>query len=149
MYRRVNSGGFIGAMTLGIVIVMAVFTWVMWGMARQVFVLTDVMVELNGSFKSIVVDMNGMNENMVAMRGTMERMEVTMTTLSADIGEMNASMEGITADMGEMTAMMGGMTRSMQSMTVSMGQMTNDVGRASYAFSNPMSYMFGGSPFPF
>jgi len=83
------------------------------------------------------------------MRGTMERMEVTMTTLSADIGEMNASMEGITADMGEMTAMMGGMTRSMQAMTVSMGQMTNDVGRASYAFSNPMSYMFGGSPFPF
>jgi len=149
MYRRVNSGGFIGAMTLGIVIVMAVFTWVMWGMARQVFVLTDVMVELNTSFKSIVVDMNGMNENMVAMRGTMERMEVTMTTLSADIGEMNASMEGITADMGEMTAMMGGMTRSMQAMTVSMGQMTNDVGRASYAFSNPMSYMFGGSPFPF
>lgn len=149
MYRRVNSGGFIGAMTLGIVIVMAVFTWVMWGMARQVFVLTDVMVELNDSFKSIVVDMGGMNENMVAMRGAMDRMDATMATLSTDIGEMNASMEGITSDMGEMTAMMGGMTRSMQAMTVSMGQMTSDVGRASYAFSNPMSYMFGGGPFPF
>lgn len=149
MYRRVNSGGFIGAMTLGIVIVMAVFTWVMWGMARQVFVLTDVMVELNDSFKSIVVDMGGMNENMVAMRGAMDRMDATMATLSTDIGEMNASMEGITSDMGEMTAMMGGMTLSMQAMTVSMGQMTSDVGRASYAFSNPMSYMFGGGPFPF
>ncbi|GGD43557.1 hypothetical protein GCM10011358_29220 [Sinisalibacter lacisalsi] len=149
MYRRVNSGGFIGAMTLGIVIVMAIFTWVMWGMARQVYVLTDVMVDLNGSFKSMVTDMNGMNENMVAMRGAMDRMDASMATLSADIGEMNASMDGITADMGEMTAMMGGMTHSMQVMNANIGRMTNDVGRASYAFSNPASYMFGGGPFPF
>jgi archaellum component FlaC len=149
MYRRVNSGGFIGAMTLGIVIVMEVFTWVMWGMSRQVYVMTDVMVELNGSFKSMVIDMSGMTENMVAMRDSMERMDATMSTLSTDIGAMNTSMEGITSNMGEMTAMMGGMTRSMQAMTVSIGQMTNDVGRASYAFSNPMSYMFGGGPFPF
>jgi len=149
MYRRVNSGGFIGAMTLGIVIVMAVFTWVMWGMARQVFVLTDVMVELNGSFKSMVVDMGGMNENMEAMRGTMERMDSSIATLSVDIGQMNANMGDISTDMGEMTAMMGAMTHSMQAMTVSIGQMTADVGRASYAFSNPMSYMFGGGPFPF
>jgi len=44
MYRRVNSGRFIGLTTFLIVVVMAVFTWVMWGMAKQVFVLSDVML---------------------------------------------------------------------------------------------------------
>ncbi|TYB81387.1 hypothetical protein [Maritimibacter fusiformis] len=142
MYRRVNSGGFIGAMTLGIVIVMAVFTWVMWGMSRQVYVMTDVMVELNGSFKSMVVDMNDINVNMVAMRDSMGRMEGTMAGMSADIAAMSGNI-------GDMTGRMAQMTGTMQAMTANIARMIADVGRASYAFSNPASYMFGGGPFPF
>jgi hypothetical protein len=143
VYRRVNSGGFIGAMTLGIVIVMAVFTWVMWGMARQVYVMTDVMVELNDSFKSMVVDMHGMNDNMIAMRASMQSMDATIATLSTDIGAMSGNMQDMT---GRITQMTG----TMQAMSANIARMTVDVGRASYAFSNPMSYMFGGGgPFPF
>ena len=150
MYRRVNSGGFIGAMTLGIVIVMAIFTWVMYGMAKQVFILSDVMQELNGSFKAIVVDMDQMSGSMLAMRDAILHMDGTMNQLSVDMGEMNVNMSTITGDMHEMTQTMGTMTHSMQAMTVNISRMTADVGRASYAFSNPMSYMFGsGSPFPF
>lgn len=141
MYRRVNSGGFIGAMTLGIVIVMAIFTWVIWGMTRQVYILTDVMVEMNESFKVIVVDMNDMSKNMSAMQESMGRMDLAMATMTADMGEMNVGIS-------EMTDAMGSMDRSIQTMNVNMGKMTMDVGRATYAFSNPMSYMFGGM-FPF
>ena len=156
MYRRVNSGGFIGAMTLGIVIVMAIFTWVMYGMARQVYILTDVMLELNGSFKSMVVDMDEMSTNMLAMRDAIVNMDGTMNQLAGHMDEMNVNMGSMTVDMGDMsqdmdkmTATMGAMTNSMQAMTVNIGRMTSDVGRASHAFSNPMSYMFGGGPFPF
>jgi len=156
MYRRVNSGGFIGAMTLGIVIVMAIFTWVMYGMARQVYILTDVMLELNESFKSMVVDMDDMSGNMLLMRDAIVHMDGTMTGLHAEMSSMNGNMTAMTTDMasmsddmGRMTQTMGAMTNSMQAMTVSIGRMTSDVGRASHAFSNPMSYMFGGGPFPF
>ena len=156
MYRRVNSGGFIGAMTLGIVIVMAIFTWVMYGMARQVYILTDVMLELNGSFKSMVVDMDQMSNSMLAMRDSIVHMDGTMNKLLLDMNQMNVSMGtmsqdmgSMSADMSQMTGTMAGMTNSMQAMTVSIGRMTSDVGRASHAFSNPMSYMFGGGPFPF
>lgn len=109
-------------MALGIVIVMAIFTWVMWQMAQQVFVMTDVMTELNGSFQLMVVDMSAMRDN---------------TTTMAD-------------DIHVMIGMMDTMNQAMQAMTVNVGRMTVDIGRATYAFSNPMSYMFGGnSPFPF
>jgi len=47
MYRRTNSSGFIAATTAGIVVVMCVFTWVMYSMAQRVFLMTDVMVEMN------------------------------------------------------------------------------------------------------
>jgi len=156
MYRRVNSGGFIGAMTLGIVIVMAIFTWVMYGMARQVYILTDVMLELNDSFKAMVVDMDDMSTSMLAMRDAVVNMDGTMNELLVDMDQMNGNMAVMTGDMGsmsqdmgKMTNTMGAMTNSMQAMTVSITRMTSDVGRASHAFSNPMSYMFGGGPFPF
>lgn len=149
MYRRVNSGGFIGAMTLGIVIVMAIFTWVMWGMANQVYVLTDVMLELNDSFKSMVVDMREMNGNVGEMRKSIDRMDATMAGLSGDVGEMNTNLATMAEDARRMDAAMAAMTNSIHVMSANMVTMTRDVGRASYAFSNPMSYMFGGSPFPF
>jgi len=47
MYKRVSSDSFMVMTTAGIVIVMGIFTWVMYGMAQRVFIMVDVMVEMN------------------------------------------------------------------------------------------------------
>ena len=58
MYRRATSGGFIVVTTFLIVVVMALFTWVIYGMARQVYTLTDTMVQMNRNFEHMVVNMD-------------------------------------------------------------------------------------------
>lgn len=141
MYRRVNSGRFIGVTTAGIVIVMAVFTWVMWGMAQRVNMMTDVMVELNKSFKAMVVTQESMARDMGAM-------SASMTTMNGSISEMNTSITTMNKNVAAMAGSVATMSDAMRSLNYSMGRMTSDVGRATYAFSNPMSYMFG-NPFPF
>ena len=73
MYRRVNSGRFIGLTTFLIVVVMAIFTWVMYDMAKRVVVLADVMLEMNDSIKS---------------------MDNSMKSMTAEIGTMAVSDEG-------------------------------------------------------
>jgi len=141
MYRRERSGLFITLTTALIVVVMAVFTWVMWGMARQINTITTTMLEVNQSFKEMMVDMHSiannmsvMNQTMLTMNGTMGGMDQTIASMGGEIANMNVSM----------TQMDG----AMQSMTGNISRLTYDVGRASYAFSNPVSYMFGGG-FPF
>ncbi len=134
MYRRVNSGRFIVVTTAGIMVVMAIFTWVMYGMARQVFTMTDVMVELNQSFKSMVVTQTSMANDIHAMSGDMRAMK----------GSINA-MQG---DIHAMTGGVASMADGMQRMNMAVSKMTYDVGQATYAVSHPMSYMWG-NPFPF
>ncbi len=134
MYRRVNSGRFIVVTTAGIMIVMAIFTWVMWGMAQQVFTMTDVMVELNQSFKSMVVTQTSMANDIHAMSG--------------DMRAMNASISAMQGDIHTMTGGVASMADGMQRMNMVMSKMTYDVGQATYAVSHPMSYMWG-NPFPF
>ena len=141
MYRRVNSGRFIGLTTLGIVLVMAIFTWVMWGMAKQVNTMTEVMVELNQSFKSMVGTQTSMARDMHAMARDMAAMNKSMSQMNGTITEMNANV-------GNMSGAMMAMTDAMRAMTTSVGRMTRDVGHATYAVTNPMSYMWG-NPFPF
>jgi len=134
MYRRVNSGRFIVVTTAGIVVVMAVFTWVMYGMARQVYTMTEVMVELNGSFKAMVVtqtsmaqDMHDLNVNMASMTGNIATMTETINQMSGSINQMTAAMAQVNANLG---------------------RITYDVSQASYAVSHPMNYMWGNM-FPF
>lgn len=141
MYRRVNSGRFIGLTTFGIVVVMAVFTWVMYGMAQQVYTMTDVMVELNQSFKAMVgtqtsmaADMSSMAENMVEMNRNISGMNDNITAMNVNVGKMANSM--------------GHLTDAMGSMAANMNRMTRDIGGATYAVTNPLSYMWG-NPFPF
>ena len=134
MYRRVNSGRFIVVTTAGIMVVMAIFTWVMYGMAQQVFTMTDVMVELNQSFKSMVVTQTSMANDIHAMSGDMRAMK----------GSINA-MQG---DIHAMTGGVASMADGMQRMNMAVSKMTYDVGQATYAVSHPMSYMWG-NPFPF
>lgn len=141
MYRRVNSGRFIAFATVGIVIVMAVFTWVMYGMAQKVFVMTDVMIELNESFKSMVGTQTSMAADMHSMSINMASMNTNVASMATNIAEMNG-------EMGALADNIVTMSKTMQIMTVNMNRLSQDIGQASYAFSQPMSYMWGNA-FPF
>ena len=127
MYRRVNSGRFIVITTAGIVVIMAIFTWVMYGMAQQVFTMTDVMVQMGKDFSHLVV--------------TQETMVFDMHDMGQNVGAMNATISGMAQDISQMNG-------AVQRMNVSIGQMTHDISKATYAFSQPMSYMWG-NPFGF
>jgi len=141
MYRRASSGRFIGLTTFGIVIVMAVFTWVMYGMAQQVIAMADVMYDLSDSFKAMIAIQEKMAVDIHAMN-------VNISTLSGDISSMNRDVGNMSGSVGAMSGSVGAMTDAMRSMAVNMGRMTYDVSQAAHAMSNPMSYMWGNS-FPF
>lgn len=141
MYRRVNSGRFIGLTTLLIVIVMAVFTWVMYGMAQQVFTMTDIMQDLNESIKTMV-------GTQVSMAKDMHNMNISMATMNDTVSEMNQSIGSMGQNIGVMSETMTNLSGAMNNMAVNMNRMTYDIGQTTYALSNPMSYMWGNA-FPF
>jgi methyl-accepting chemotaxis protein len=158
MYRRVNSGRSIAFATVGIVIVMAVFTWVMYGMAQRVFQMADVMVELNQSFKTmtkmtddvhtIALTMQDMNQSITEMKTSLVDMRDSVGGMADNVGGMSRNIDHMNTTMVSMTDNIGNMSQTMQVMTVNMNRLTRDIGQASYAFSQPMSYMWG-NPFPF
>lgn len=141
MYRRVNSGRFIGLTTLLIVVVMAVFTWVMYGMAQQVYIMTDIMVELSDHFATMITIQEGMAVDMDQMSRDMSAMNVSVAAMNGDVSSMNT-------ELSQMTDAMRTMTGAMHYMSSNMDRMTFDMGKVTHAISNPMSYMFGG-PFGF
>lgn len=141
MYRRVNSGRFIGLTTFLIVIVMAVFTWVMYGMAQQVFTMTDVIVELNESIKTMV-------GTQVSMAKDMHNMSLSMGTMNSNITEMNQHIGTMGQSVGSMSETMVNLSGAMNNMAGNVNRMTYDIGQTTYAMSNPMSYMWGNA-FPF
>jgi len=141
MYRRVNSGRFIGLTTLLIVIVMAVFTWVMYGMAQQVFTMTDIIQELNESIKTMV-------GTQVSMAKDMHDMNISMGTMNSNITEMNQSIGNMGQSVGSMSETMVNLSGAMNNMAGNVNRMTYDIGQTTYAMSNPMSYMWGNA-FPF
>lgn len=141
MYRRVNSGRFIGLTTFLIVIVMAVFTWVMYGMAQRVFTMTDIMIELNQSMKTMV-------GTQVSMAKDMHDMSLSMGTMNSNITEMNQHIGSMGQSVGSMSKTMVNLSGAMNNMAGNMNRMTYDIGQTTYAMSNPMSYMWGNA-FPF
>lgn len=141
MYRRVNSGKFIVITTAGIGLIMAIFTWVMYGMAQQVFTMTDVMLELNQSIKSMVV-------TQTSMTADMHTMSQTIVAMNDNIDQMNTSIAQMNGNVGAMTGSVVNMSESMNVMAYNVNRMTYDIGNASQAFSQPLSYMFG-NPFGF
>lgn len=148
MYRRVNSGRFIGLTTFGIVVVMAVFTWVMYGMAQQVFTMTAIMIDLSDSFKAMIDIQVNMAADMNAMSGNIAAMSSNVASMSGDFSAMSGDVGAINRNVGDMSGAVVGMTDAMRSMAVNLNRMTYDVGQATYALSNPLSYMWGNS-FPF
>ena len=143
MYRRVNSGRFIGLTTFLIVVVMAVFTWVMWGMAKQVFVLSDVMLEMNESIKSMNAAVVGMGGNVDTLNTTISAMAVDIHSMSGNVASLDTSVAGMSSDITVMATAIPEMNAIMLNMSQSVGKMSYDLGLAAYAFSQPMSYMWG------
>lgn len=155
---------FVVITTALIVVVMAVFTWVMWGMAKRVFLLTDVMLEFNTGFKSIVVTTNNMARDFSHMNGVIDamgqdigemnakmgNMDVNVATMAGEITAMNTNIGSMTTSIGGMQTDMAAMQGDMQYMSATiyyigstMTRMGYDVGQATSAFSSPMNYMFG------
>ncbi len=148
MYRRVSSDRFMVLTTLGIVVVMAIFTWVMYGMAQQVFTMTDVMIDLNESFQAMSADIHIMGGNIEGMAGTIDTMGANINGMSGDMSTMNENISGMTGDIKTMASSVPAMTDAVLSMAGSVDRMTQDISRATYAFTQPMSYMWG-NVFPF
>lgn len=148
MYRRVNSDRFMVLTTLGIVIVMGIFTWVMYGMAKQVFTMTDVMVELNGSFQTMTADIHTMSVDMEGLTDDISEMNENLVVMTGHISEMDGSISGMTDDVALMAESMPSMTSAVMRMSASVDRMTQDISRATYAFTQPMSFMWGNA-FPF
>ncbi len=162
MYRRASSGRFIGLTTFLIVVVMAVFTWVMYGMAQQVYTMTDIMVDLSDSFKEMVAiqqvmvtdihsmsgDMADMNRNVGLMSESVAGMSVSINSMTQTVGAMSGSVDDMAQTVGAMSGSVGSMSESVHSMVVNMNRMTYDISKVSYAMSNPMGQMWG-SVFPF
>lgn len=148
MYRRVNSGRFIGLTTFLIVVVMAVFTWVMYGMAQRVFTMTDIIQELNESIKTMVGTQVSMAKDMHDMSTSMGTMNVNIANMNKSIGSMTTNVETMNQSIGTMNKTMVGLSGAVGNMAGNMNRMTYDIGKATYALSNPMSYMWGNA-FPF
>ncbi len=118
MYRRVNSDRFMVLTTLGIVIVMGIFTWVMYGMAQQVFTMTDVMVELNGSFQTMTKDIHQMGSNMEIMTSNINDMNGNLVSMNGSMAAMNTNIDGMTSDISTMAESVPSMTVRHQSFWV-------------------------------
>ena len=138
MYKRANSGIFIVLTTFGIVVVMAIFTWVMYGMAQQVYIMTDIMKELSSSMSTMVESQHKMANDFAAVRVIMDE---DMGTMASNLKDVNDKMASISSYMQYMTNSVSMLSRDVTNLNMS-------VSRASYAFSNPVSYMFGNG-FPF
>ena len=145
MYKRASSGLFIALTTAGIVVVMAIFTWVMYGMAQQVYVMTDIMKDLNVAMQTMVVSQSEMAGDIHTMS---KDFTIVSTAVDEDMGAMSGNLDQIRVEMTIVTARMDTMTRTIGVMSKDMAMMNMNVSRASYAFANPVSYMFGNS-FPF
>ncbi len=141
MYRRQTSGRFIVLTTAGIVVVMSIFTWVMYGMAQKVEIMTATMLQMNNS----VIKMTEIQERMAA---DMSGMHDNLTTMNVTVGSMDTSVSRMDHNVTRLSASVGVMAVSVDNMAVIFSTLSRDMGRVSHAFTQPMSYMWGNM-FPF
>ena len=118
MYRRVNNSGYVVAGISGIVMVMSIFTWLMYGIANRIDQMAMTMVELGKDVR------------------TMTEVQKVMVK---DIGIMTQSVHSVSQNMALIT---GNTSR----INASMSRMSYDVGRTSSMFSSPMSYFWNTGP---
>ena len=128
MYRRVNNSRYVVVGISGIVVVMSVFTYLMWGIANRIDTMTGTIVRLG-------TDIHTMTE-------VQKIMVQDISAMSTNIGIMQSSVQNMDTQLLAMSRNVAIMTGSTVNMNNSMARMSHDVGRTSNMFSSPMSYFW-------
>ncbi len=147
-HRLVTKGFFLVGATVGIVVVMSIFTWVMYDMAKEIKKMSVIMVGMGNDLRFMSETQVDMSQSMAAMRVSLKRIDQTVETMSNDVTVMAGNVAGMNQQATMMNANMGRMTADMSHLTGDMNRVSYDVGRSSHAFTNPLSHMGRSMPFP-
>lgn len=128
MYRRVNNSRYIVAGISGIVVVMSIFTYLMWGIANRIDTMTETIV--------------AMGKDVHVMSEAQKIMVQDIGALSANVASMQASVQGMDTNLTAVSRNMAIITGSTANMNANMARMSYDVGRSSNMFSSPMAYFW-------
>ncbi len=121
MYKRVNNSRYMVVGLSGIVVVMSIFTWLMYGIANHIDQMTQTIAQLGD-------DVHTMTE--------------VQKVMVSDIGKMTENVSNMQASVQNMSQNVALMTGSTANMNASMGRLTRDMGRTSHMFSSPMAYFW-------
>ncbi|MEG3618798.1 hypothetical protein V5T82_10055 [Magnetovibrio sp. PR-2] len=128
MYRRVNNSRYMVAGISGIVVVMSVFTYLMWGIANRIDQMTETII--------------GMGDDIHIMSEAQKVMVRDIGQMSKDMNSMQAAVQGMDQQMYVVSRNLAVMTGSTTHMNANMARMSQDVGRSSNMFSSPMAYFW-------
>lgn len=128
MYRRVNNSRYIVVGISGIVVVMSIFTYLMWGIANRIDTMTQTIVNMG-------TDIHTMTE-------VQKIMVQDIGAMSTNIATIQTSVQGMDAQLASVSRNMSIITGSTVGMNANMARMSNDVGRTSNMFSSPMNYFW-------
>lgn len=120
MYKRSTNGLMVVGIA-GIVLVMSIFTWVMYGVSQQIVQMTDLMGKMSKDVHAMVE----VQQNMANMAVSMANMEGAVNRMSQDVSVMTATSANMNANMA---------------------RMSEDVARSAHMFSSPMNYMRNMTP---
>lgn len=120
MYKRSTNGLMVLGIA-GIVLVMSIFTGVMYGVAQQIVQMTELMGKMSQDVHAMVE----VQQNMQTMAISMVNMDAAVNKMSQDVAVM---------------------TGASVNMNANMARMSEDVARLSHNFSSPMNFMRNMSP---
>lgn len=112
----------------GIVVVMSIFTYLMWGIAHRIDIMAQTIVTMGQDVhvmseaqKIMVKDIGAMSSNIASMQSSVQGMDTQLTAVSKNMAIITGSTVG---------------------MNTNMARMSHDVGRTSNMFSSPMNYFW-------
>ncbi|MBT3239207.1 MAG: hypothetical protein HOL37_05690 [Rhodospirillaceae bacterium] len=93
MYKRVNNSRSMVVAIIGIVLVMSIFTWLMYGISQSIHTMTETMVRLGHDVntmtqvqKVMVHDIGVMTKNTTSMQNSAQNMNASMSRMGYDVG---------------------------------------------------------------
>ncbi|OEJ67917.1 hypothetical protein BEN30_07925 [Magnetovibrio blakemorei] len=128
VYRRVNNSRYVVVGISGIVVVMSVFTYLMWGIANRIDTMTQTIVAMG-------TDLHTMTE-------VQKVMVQDIGAMSTNIASIQTSVQGMDAQLLTVSRNMAIMTGSTVGMNANVARMSHDVGRSTSMFSSPMNYFW-------
>jgi len=107
VYRRVNNSRYIVAGISGIVIVMSVFTYLMWGIANRIDTMTETIVRMGTDVhtmaevqKVMVQDIGAMSTNMASIQSSVQGMDTQLMAVSRNMGIITGQTAAVGATRG-------------------------------------------------